>query len=232
MSLYGIVPGVVQALAWIPGRILIYFFTHFTVYGRENIRGVEKPTIFVSNHPNQFDPVFIRGAFPMVSRHNPLLWISRSQSVYQWKGWRKYVLSEPFFRFWGAPVAPGGLQNYSKTLSDHVLLLKRGYTFCVFPQAGDDKFDGKSAKARGGIGYLIAAVRPTVVPVYVKNSAGMSPGRFFSRKHRVSVHFGKPRPARYFLTGMPNTLGVKEYREVSERLVKAIYALESPNEIQ
>jgi len=226
MRLYGIVPGAIQALVWLPGRLFIGFFAHFTVFGAKNIQAVRKPTLFVSNHPNQFDPVFIRGAFPIHSRHNPLLWISRSQSVYQWKGWRKYVLSEPFFRFWGAPTAPGGLQDYSKTLSDHVQLLKGGYSFCVFPQAGDDKFDGKAAKARGGIGYLVAAVKPMVVPIYVHNSAGMSAKRFFSRKHRVSVYFGKPISAETFLSGLPNELGVNEYRGISEKLVESIYALQ------
>ena len=227
---YVILPVLLQTIAWPIIRLLFTVFARFKVEGLEHLNNMTGPGIFVSNHPNQADPIFVRCALPWLSSHAPLFWLSRDKKTYNWSGWRKYIFTDAFFLSWGAPVAPAGLKNYAESLKTHVRLMYDGYDFNMFPQAGDEKFHGKDAPIHGGVAYLAHATGAPIVPIAIIGSEKFHFLDLFAGKCQITVIFGVPIPADSLGLFTDEDVTIDEYKTVARSIMDRIYMIKSAHE--
>ena len=93
----------------------------------------------------------------------------------------------------------GGLGNGA---TDHVdRLIGQRWNLLMFPE-GTRSRDGEIGKVRSGAAVIAAQHGIDIVPIYVsgthdamppgQNWPKRKPGRFFSRRHKVEVRFGRP----------------------------------------
>jgi 1-acyl-sn-glycerol-3-phosphate acyltransferase len=93
----------------------------------------------------------------------------------------------------------GGL---SEGATDHVdRLIEQRWNLLMFPE-GTRSRDGEIGKVRSGAAVIAARHDTVIVPIYVngtheamppgQNWPKRRPGRFFSRRHKIEVRFGRP----------------------------------------
>jgi 1-acyl-sn-glycerol-3-phosphate acyltransferase len=198
MKAYFLPPLILQKLIWIPTRLVLVFFGHLKVKGLENVRVLydepRRPVIFACNHGSEIDPFMVPASLPFFSRFSPLFYAVREKSFYEGNGWRKHFFNGWFINLWGGYSATVGLHDYGRSLEQHIVILREGGSFCVFPE-GSITRDGNIQPAKGGISYLAHSSPCSVIPVAISGVHGMSPLDFLRGKRRITVSFGKPIPS-------------------------------------
>lgn len=192
MRWYSLPPRLLQTFAWGPTRTLLNTFTHFRVRGAHRIRHLRQ-AIFAANHANELDPIIVTAALSPLGRFAPMYYVARGRDFYPKHefGWKSFIYGGTFFKAWGAYPALAGMKDYARSLEAHHALLRHGHSLCMFPEGGRTR-DGNLREAHGGIGYLLHATQVPVVPVAIKGTFQLSPQKFLSGRHRVSVTFGEP----------------------------------------
>src|SRR5918997_2972872 len=177
------------------GPLIDYYVRNRTV-GREVFDTLRHPVIFVANHSSHLDT-------PTILRAMPRRWRSRTAVAaaadYLYKS--RWKANGVALLFNTVPLGRngGGLGNGA---TDHVdTLIGQDWNLVMFPE-GTRSRDGGVGKARSGAAVIAAHHGIDVVPIYVSGTheampPGQSwprriPGRFFSRRHRVEVRFGRP----------------------------------------
>lgn len=176
---------------------LMAWYMRRRVVGREIFDDeLEQPVIFVANHSSHLDT-------PTVLKAIPRKWRSRTAVAaaadYFYKS--RLRASGVALLFNTIPLGRhgGGLGNGA---TDHVdQLIEERWNLLMFPE-GTRSRQGDIGKVRSGAAVLAAQHGLSIVPIYVKgthetmppgqNWPRRLPGRLFSRRHRVEVHFGKP----------------------------------------
>lgn len=200
MKFYSVSPLILQKLIWIPTRLILKLCGKLEIKGLGNLKGVESgassklPVIFACNHSSEIDPFMVPASLPFFSRFSPLFYAVREKAFYDSNGWRKHLFNTWFINAGGGYGATVGLRNYELSLSRHIKILHDGHSFCVFPEGGITK-DGHIQPAKGGISFLAHSAPCVIVPVAISGAFGMSPADFFSRKRKITIHFGTPIPA-------------------------------------
>lgn len=222
MKAHILIPQILQMIAWPVAHFIFRINGTFVVHGRENLKQLGGAVIFASNHANELDPVIQRAILPMVSKHTPLFWVARKKDEYQWKGWRKFVYGDWFFKSWGAWPAYKGYQDYEKSLRHHINLLKGGNAVGVFPQGTmgvKDKLseeDLRKVPARGGVIFLSEHTQAPIVPVTIKGVRGINVSKLFFQKTHIEIFIHPPVYIRK---------GITDYREEAARLMEIIYSV-------
>ncbi|MFM2357400.1 MAG: 1-acyl-sn-glycerol-3-phosphate acyltransferase, 1-acyl-sn-glycerol-3-phosphate acyltransferase [Candidatus Parcubacteria bacterium] len=228
MKIYRIFPIILQALIWIPCRLFFKFFVRIHIEGTENLRLVSGgPLLFASNHVSELDAVFIRSCLPFFWKGSGMFYVSRPPEFYKKGfGWRKYFYGGVIFKIWGAYPAYPGTHIYHESLRDIEEILKDGNSVTIFPE-GKRSFDGVIHEARGGVSYLSYSVPCPIVPTRIKGFENATLKSLLSRKHSVTVVYGKPIfPQELFGNSTPvvnNT--INNFREASVRVVERIHSL-------
>jgi 1-acyl-sn-glycerol-3-phosphate acyltransferase len=222
---YAVVPFLVQTIFYWPVWLVITLFARFDVEGINNVTTISGPAIFVSNHPNQADPLFIRLALSWLSNKTPLFWMARDSKTYNWTGWRKYILNDAFYLAVGAPIAPSGLKDYAKSLKRHVQVVYDGYSFNIFPQAGYEKYHGKDAHIHGGVAYLAHATGAPIIPVAVVGTQGFNIKKLIFGRCSIRVIFGQPISVEALRLISDESVTVDEYKDVARRLMQTVHEL-------
>lgn len=144
------------------------------IAGREHLRGLRRPVLFIANHQSRFDVPSILRALP--SHWRP--WLApamgardfleflrpagHSQDRRRAAYWR-YVLTQAFFN--GYLLAPeGGIRNalrYTGELAD------KGFCPLIFPE-GQETPDGRLHPFRPGIGMFVHELGLPVVPIAIE----------------------------------------------------------------
>jgi 1-acyl-sn-glycerol-3-phosphate acyltransferase len=189
---YSLPPRILQTLAWAPTRLLLNFFCHFEVKGKENLGGLTQ-AIFAVNHSNELDPIVLTAALSPLGRFAPMFYVGDPDEEFNHEkfGWRRFIYKRWFFRAWGSyPIFPGS-KNYEKSLKNHDEILKDGGSLCIFPEGWITR-DGKLQEAHGGVAFLSHFTGVTIVPVGLSGTFKLSPKLFLRGKRKISLHFGSP----------------------------------------
>ena len=155
-----------------------------------------EPVIFVANHSSHLDT-------PTVLKSMPYRWRSRTAVAaaadYFYKSRLKASGVALLFNTIPLGRHGGGLGNGA---TDHVdRLIEDKWNLLMFPE-GTRSRAGDLGKVRSGAAVLAAKHGLSIVPIYVRGTHETMPpgqlwpkrvpGRLFSRRHKVEVHFGEP----------------------------------------
>jgi long-chain acyl-CoA synthetase len=171
------------------------------VVGRERLRDLRGPVLFVSNHITYFDHALIMSAMPGRFRRR----LAIAQEGERLRLWRKppadtpllrrlrwrvqYFLVVVIFNTFSLPKASGFRRSFAYAGES----VDRGYNLLVFPEGiRADKLGMNPF--RPGIGVLATQLRIPVVPVRIDGliELKLSGRRGFTSPHRVTIRLGDP----------------------------------------
>ncbi|HWP43406.1 MAG TPA: AMP-binding protein [Blastocatellia bacterium] len=170
------------------------------VRGRERLRGLDGPALFVSNHITMVDHGLIFSALPARFRHR----LAIAMGGERLRGWRYQPRGTAWFtrlRFLAAYYLVVALFNtfplpqksgFRRSFSFAGRSVDRGYSVLVFPE-GRTTPDGEMKPFMGGIGLLASDLNVPVVPVKIEGLYRLrQEGRYFARAGEISIVFGEP----------------------------------------
>ncbi|HZS49181.1 MAG TPA: AMP-binding protein [Blastocatellia bacterium] len=170
------------------------------IRGRENLRNVKGPVLFVSNHIARVDQGLILFALPLRFSHR----LAIAMDGEMLRGWLRpspetgffsrvlwqvvYVLVVTFFNVFSLPKAGG----FRKSFAYAGEAMDRGYNVLVFPEGIRADHDQMNP-FKSGIGILAKDLDATIVPIRIKGLADLKSRRkHFTTPGRISVFFGEP----------------------------------------
>ncbi|MDT5294144.1 MAG: long-chain acyl-CoA synthetase [Acidobacteriota bacterium] len=186
---YAVVLPITSLLGWVRVR------------GRENLRDLRGPALFVSNHITYFDHALILSALP--GRFRRGLAIAQEGERLRW--WRRppsgasrlsrlrwlvqYVLVVTIFNTFSLPKASGFRRSFAFAGET----VDRGYSLLVFPEGTRAERPGMRP-FMGGIGVLAAKLAVPIVPVRIDGLAELkfAGRRGYALPNTVTVRFGPP----------------------------------------
>jgi long-chain acyl-CoA synthetase len=171
------------------------------VRGRENLRTLRGPALFVSNHITYFDHALILSALPgrfrrrlaIAQEGERLRWWRRPPSGTPWLSrmrWlAQYFLVVVIFNTFSLPKASGFRRSFAYAGES----VDRGYSLLVFPEGVRAEAQGMNP-FMGGIGVLASKLGVPVVPVRIDGllELKLSGRRGFTSPHNVTIRFGQP----------------------------------------
>jgi 1-acyl-sn-glycerol-3-phosphate acyltransferase len=185
-----VIPWILQKIGYILAWIVLKFFVHLEIKGKENLMGLKKPLILAQNHTGELDSAIFALIWPLCSEQFPIYFVSNPKEKYDTFGWRSYIYGGAFFNMLGAYPIISGHHNYAYALQNHISLLRKGKTICIFPEGGRTR-DGKLKQSHGGVAYLSYTASTAVVPIATNTFYNLKPGEFFLRKRHITVSIGK-----------------------------------------
>lgn len=192
------------------------------IRGRENIKNVKGPIILAPNHTSELDVTAIPQVLPFFSTFFPIYYVTNPDDEYKSFGWRSYIYGGCFFNMLGGYSVHSGHKNYAKSLENHIKILKKGYTLCIFPE-GKRTLDNHMNPARGGLGFLVYTTGATVVPIAIDTFFNMSVVEFFTRKRKVIISILKPMTALEVMPiQAPDVPTVEEFRGAGQKVLDKI----------
>lgn len=170
---------------------LFKFFLRLKIEGSDNVRSLKgEPLIFAANHVTHVDPLLIPvGLFG--SRHFPTFMVSLTKDAYRDNWFERVFYGGTIFKYMGAYPTYRNLGNYEQSLQHQIKILEDGKSLCIFPE-GVATRGGSLRPAKPGIAFLAHRTGARVLPVALHGLENMTIGSFLSRKHKVTVVFGKP----------------------------------------
>jgi long-chain acyl-CoA synthetase len=171
------------------------------IKGRENLKGLNGPALFVSNHITYFDHALIMSAMPGRFRRR----LAIAQEGERLRFWRKppagtsllrrlrwraqYFLVVVIFNTFSLPKASGFRRSFAYAGES----VDRGYNLLVFPEGIRADAPGMNP-FRPGIGVLASQLGVPVVPVRIDGliDLKLSGRRGFTSPHRVTIRLGEP----------------------------------------
>lgn len=218
-NFYYYIPIVLQKIGRIIFGFIFKIFLRIEISGNKDFLNYKGPIIFSANHTGEFDPVIFSLILPVFSKFYPLYFVSNSQERYKAFGWRSYFYGGIFFNFLGAYQIFSGKKNYAFALQNHINILRKGRTVCIFPE-GKRTADGRFLKARGGLGYLTFTTVTPVLPISIKTFYNMSLTDFLLRRKKLKVFVGDLiYPKDIFLTNNPK---VADFQNASQKILDII----------
>lgn len=196
--------GAIQRLLMFPILKLPY---GLKVTGQENLRGIDGPVLFASNHSLGLDN-------PLIIKAVPLAWRRRlaiAGADVLWKNPVFWVMNPLLGN--GFPLAQEGavrpsLENMGKILDD-------GWSVLIYPE-GELTVGGPIKPFMNGTGMVAVEGRLSVVPIKLHINRLGAPVRFpVLRRGSVEVRFGEP------ITFPPGT----PYQEATQAIEQAVRAL-------
>ncbi|GAC1621094.1 MAG: AMP-binding protein [Candidatus Acidiferrum sp.] len=182
---------VYYALVWPATQIL----AHPKIVGRENLRNLRSPVLFISNHiTRRADIGLLLAALPLRYRHRlatamggetlltmhrpPAHWHFAKRRAYQTGYWLATVL----FNLFPLPKQSGFRESFRFAGES----IDRGYSLLIFPEGEvNNSEDGRMAPFQSGIGLLAENLRVPIVPMRLDGVWGMK------RERRRLAHLGE-----------------------------------------
>ena len=172
-------------------------FSWTQVGGRDNLKDVKMPVIFIANHVSHYDTIYIARALPWCLRK--LAIAAAADLIYEMKpeyprGTKLLVWLQ---RFWVSLLMnafPFSREAHVKKSFEYMgQLIDRGWNILLFPE-GKLTTSGEMDNFKPGIGLLAQAMQVSVVPVRLDGLYSIVDYRHWlpQRFGRVRVTFGKP----------------------------------------
>jgi 1-acyl-sn-glycerol-3-phosphate acyltransferase len=160
-------------------------FARLTVNGRDSLRDLDGPGVFVANHVSALDAVVMAEALPPRYRHRSVV-VAAADSIFKrkWEARLAQVTVDAF------PIPRGGgarphLEYLKQLLSDK-------WSVIIFPE-GRLTATGAIGAFRKGAAILAMDTETPIVPAYVDGMYEVLPRfRRVPRPGRVTVTFGRP----------------------------------------
>jgi long-chain acyl-CoA synthetase len=171
-----------------------------TVRGKERLRDVRGPLLFISNHVTMVDAALILLALP--ARFQRKLAIAMEGEIL--RGWRhpapgagwfarltglaEYALVVSLFNVFPLPQKSGFRRSFAFAGE----VMDRGYSVLVFPEGARTR-DGKMQPFMEGIGLLAKNLDVPVVPAKIDGLYELKQrGKLFARRGQITVTIGDP----------------------------------------
>lgn len=174
--------------------------TRVSVKGREHLRGVRAPVLFVANHVSMSDPALVIRALPWRFRKQLAIAMfgevlrdlryppKRTSWITAIRYRAQYALVIAFFN----PFALPKKSSFRRSFAFAGETMDRGYSILVFPE-GRRAEDGRLAAFRAGIGMLATKLNVAVVPMRIDGlQEATQSRRYFSRPGQIHVTIGAP----------------------------------------
>ncbi|HEX8144545.1 MAG TPA: AMP-binding protein [Pyrinomonadaceae bacterium] len=168
--------------------------------GREHLRGLDGPVLFVSNHVTMADHALIMSALPgrfrrhlAIAMEGEILrdWVhppAGKGRLSRMLGRLQYALVVTFFNVFPLPKKSG----FRRSFAYAGVAMDRGQSVLVFPE-GKRSEDGRMHTFMSGTGILAADLHAPVVPIKIEGLFRLKQRRqYFARPREVSVIFGEP----------------------------------------
>jgi 1-acyl-sn-glycerol-3-phosphate acyltransferase len=167
------------------------YYTRRRLSGRERVRRLKPPVVFVANHSSHIDTPIILRALPWTWRHRTAV---AAAADYFYRDRRIARLVSLVFNTVPVRRDGGGMSDLA-----HVeRLLDDRWNLLVYP-AGTRSADGSAGRLHTGAAVLAAKHDMAIVPIRVTGTReAMPPGqiwprrRLWRRRHGVGVDFGEP----------------------------------------
>ena len=223
-KIYFIFPFILQTFIWpITYTLFKILFLSLKVKGLDNVKDLKMGVIFAVNHTGEFDAILVPASLPFLSHLMPMFYTSRGKGYYKRSGWRKHIYGGLFFKAWGAYEVYIGKNDYEFALKNHTQILDDGGSVCIFPESRTTR-DGNLGPAKGGVAFLSHRTGKPIIPVAISGLFGMEAGRFFTRKHKVTLQFDKPLYAKDIL-GEGDEFTHDEYKKAAQKVVDTISSM-------
>jgi 1-acyl-sn-glycerol-3-phosphate acyltransferase len=179
---------------------LMDLYTRRRVIGRERLRGLTGPVVFVANHNSHMDT-------PVILRALPGRWRRRTAVVaatdYFYRK-RRHALSASLV-FGTVPLDRSSGAGVGRDQTAHLdRLIRDGGSLLVFPE-GTRSRDGRVGRLRSGAALLAAQHELPIVPIFLSGTGDAMPrGHHWmvfkagrpGRRHAIEIRFGLPIIAR------------------------------------
>lgn len=142
------------------------YFKPLTVTGREYLKGIRGPAIFVANHTSHFDTMGLQAALPTRIRANLYMGAAADRWFLRKGGGRKELALQPWYNslITGSfPIRRGG---GSATLDYSRWLLDQGAYLGIFPE-GTRSTSRKMSRFKHGVSILALDKGVPVIPIYL-----------------------------------------------------------------
>jgi long-chain acyl-CoA synthetase len=188
-------------------RMLVYYLVTWPammvmacprIRGRENVRNVREPVLFVANHITQVDVGFIMAALPPRFRHHLAVAMKGEMLLdmrhppqdagflQKWIQKLSYWLVGALFNVFPLPQQTGYRESFVFAGES----ADRGYSILVFPEGMRTK-DGKMNRFRAGIGILAINLNLPVIPIRIDGLYELKrSGKKYSRPGKIRVTIG------------------------------------------
>ena len=175
------------------GRSILFssirIFVNLKVEGKENLKDLPLPAIFMPNHLSYLDPLVLMMALPSIIRRKVAFAAGRDV-MYEYYWYLSFFAdllgtAFPLPRLEGEDIR-SGLEYMGQ-------FLDLGYSVVAFPE-GRMSVTGKLQQLKQGAGFVAVEMDVCVVPVKIVGTEEVVPyGKFRPRKRgEVIIRFGKP----------------------------------------
>jgi long-chain acyl-CoA synthetase len=197
-------------------------FAWITVEGLRNLRGVEGPVIFASNHQSHMDVPVILAALPGRLRRRVATAMAKEffKAHFFPEGFSRgkrlartleYYLSAAFFNTFPLPQREAGARQTLRYTGE---LVSNGFSVLIFPE-GKRTDHGEIAPFRPGVGMMAARLNVPVIPVRVEG---------IDRVLHQTWKMAKPGPVRVIF-GAPMRLRGDDYVALTAQVEAAVRKL-------
>lgn len=168
---------------------LMRLVTKLEVADQDNFKDVKYPVIIMSNHISLFDGIFLSAALNIKVR-NRLAYAAAKDSIFG--EFRKYLPAIQLF-FNAFPFPRKENEDIKSGFNYTGALLDRGWSVALFPEGRVSHSDTMNEFKRGA-GLMASLMNVPIIPVRIKGTAFIygSKKSIFSKRHSVSIKFGKP----------------------------------------
>ena len=130
-----------------------------TVRGREHLRHIEPPMIFVANHTSHIDTPLLLTTLPVELRHRTV--VAAASDYFFDRTWKSVLWS---LSLAAIPIERSRVNRRSADTAAE--LVEDGWNLVIFPEGGRSP-DGWLQEFRGGAAYLARRTGRPVVPVHI-----------------------------------------------------------------
>ncbi|MBA7631026.1 2-succinylbenzoate--CoA ligase [subsurface metagenome] len=189
---------------------LLRLMAPLEVEGRDNLKGLEGPVLFASNHQSHMDTPVVLAAIPVSWRRRTT--VAAAADFWFAGGLIKKLLAVSLFN-----AFPFSRTDAIRPTLEHCCqLLDRGWSILIYPE-GTRSETGHMGLFRSGAGLMAVELGVPVVPIHIWGTYEVLPkNQSIPRRGRVHVCFGK---ALQFPLKTP-------YTEATEALEEAVKVLE------
>lgn len=189
-------------VGWPIDFLIFKIFTKFQVIGKENLKEIKEPVIFIGNHESYFDPYIIGASIPWFSKLHPVYYLAQDRLF------KKKLLKICLWLFGTFPGKVG--EGIEKATERPLRLLKNKKTVGIFPE-WCYKNEPEASRVKQVIAQLSVKTKTPIIPVFIFGvyDGGISWWKILNRRREVRVIFGKPI--------YPNTNSTEEMEKLVEQ---------------